>query len=264
MLTQFFILSFVISWILWLPGLFPEGELPAAVDALTNLGPFGPGIAAFWLTWRREGGQGMKRLWRRAWRLEGDQRWLLPALLLGPVTTGLTAGATLLLGGSIEWQYALPAAFAVPGFVVIYLTNALPEELGWRGYALGRLQKLSQPLTASLILGALWGLWHLPLHFSAGTVQEAIPVYQFVLQQMALALIYTWLYNHSGGSVLLATLFHTTANLSAALVPFWTTELGRWLNFASLLLTIAVISWKWGWQRIALEADLDAAGGSPG
>ena len=57
---------------------------------------------------------------------------------------------------------------------------------------------------ASLVLGALWGLWHLPLHFIEGTVQSAIPVYQFVLQQMVLAVFYTWLYNHTRGAVSVA------------------------------------------------------------
>ncbi|MCP4424766.1 MAG: CPBP family intramembrane metalloprotease, partial [Chloroflexi bacterium] len=96
-----------------------------------------------------------------------------------------------------------------------------------------------------------WGLWHLPLHFMDGTVQEIIPIYQFVLQQMVLAIIYTWLFNNTGGSILIATLFHTTANLSAAAVPFWTTELGRWLNFGVLIMVAGIIVWHWGWRRLS-------------
>ncbi|MCP5100853.1 MAG: CPBP family intramembrane metalloprotease, partial [Chloroflexi bacterium] len=233
-LIQFFSIAFAISWLLWLPGLLVDNQvldLPPIVDLLGMFAPFGPMIAAFWLTYRHKGRAGMKQLWLRAWRLRFEKKWLLPALFLGLFTTGATVGLIILMGGGIEWEHGLPLAALGPVFALIFVTNALPEEFGWRGYALGRLQNGSNALVASLILGAIWGLWHLPLHFMDGTVQEIIPIYQFVLQQMVLAIIYTWLFNNTGGSVLIATLFHTTANLSAAAVPFWTTELGRWLNF---------------------------------
>ncbi len=72
---------------------------------------------------------------------------------------------------------------------------------------------------------------------------------------MVLAIIYTWLYNNTGGSILIATLFHTTANLSAAAVPFWTTNQGRWLNMAVLLLTVGIIIGYWGWQQLTRQEE---------
>ncbi len=119
----------------------------------------------------------MKQLWLRAWHLQFEKKWLLPALFLGLFTTGTTAGLIVLMGGTIEWEHGLPLAALGPVFVLIFITNALPEEFGWRGYALDRLQNGSNALVASLILGAIWGVWHLPLHFMDGTVQEIIPVY---------------------------------------------------------------------------------------
>ncbi|MCA9924691.1 MAG: CPBP family intramembrane metalloprotease [Anaerolineales bacterium] len=251
-LAQFFGLTFIISWLLWLPPLLKSTLLPHLPDIAGLPGmfaPFGPMIAAFWLTYRENGRLGIKTLWRRAWQLRFDKKWLLPTVLLGPFLALATAGLLILSGHPIAWETAVPLTALGPLFGLIFFTNALPEEFGWRGYALDRLQQQHSALTASLILGLMWGLWHLPLHFIAGTTQEIIPVYQFVLQQMGLAILYTWLVNNTRGSILVAALFHAIANVSAAAVPFWTADLGRWLNFGILVVLAGIIVCRWGWER---------------
>ena len=123
------------------------------------------------------------------------------------------------------------------------------EEFGWRGYALDRMQTGANAVIASLVLGFFWGLWHLPLFFMEGTVQAeaAIPIWEFILQQMVLAILYTWLYNNTRGTLLVAILFHTIGNTSAALLPaYFGTEIGRWVNFSLLLITVVVIVAVWG------------------
>jgi membrane protease YdiL (CAAX protease family) len=98
---------------------------------------------------------------------------------------------------------------------------------------LDRLQNGRNALPASLVLRLIWGAWHLPQFLIDGTVQQAILVWQFLLQQMLLAVLYTWLYNNTSGSLLVAILVHTIGNASAALLPeFFATSLGRWANFA--------------------------------
>ncbi|MFN2212296.1 MAG: CPBP family intramembrane glutamic endopeptidase [Anaerolineales bacterium] len=129
----------------------------------------------------------------------------------------------------------------LPTFIVIYLLNALPEEYGWRGYALGPMLTRFNALTASLILGLIWGSWHLPLHFIEGTVQYGIPVYQFFLQQLLLAIFYTWLFKNTFGNVFVTILFHAIGNLTGATIPYWTTDQGRWINFGFLLIISLVI-----------------------
>ena len=109
-------------------------------------------------------------------------------------------------------------------------------------------------LGASLLLGLIWGLWHLPLVFIEGTSQAAIPFHEFVLQTMALAIIYTWLHNNTGGSVLIAALFHASANTAGAAIPTWTTELGRWINFALLIVVVGALIRRWGRHRLAHRA----------
>ncbi|MEZ4591428.1 MAG: CPBP family intramembrane glutamic endopeptidase [Chloroflexota bacterium] len=265
-LAQFLGLTFLISWLLWLPPLLKSTRLPTLPDIAGLPGmfaPFGPMIAAFWLTYHENGRSGVKALWQRAWQLRFDKKWLLPTILLGPFLALATAGLLILSGKPIAWETAVPLTALGPLFALIFFTNALPEEFGWRGYALDRLQQQHSALVASLILGLGWGLWHLPLHFITGTTQEIIPVYQFVLQQMGLAILYTWLVNNTRGSILVAALFHTVANLSAAAVPFWTTSPGRWLSFAVLLLVAGLIVWRWGWQHLTRYGGEETAVSSP-
>jgi hypothetical protein len=154
------------------------------------------------------------------------------------------------MGLPIQWEFGVPWQALVPTFFLILLFNALPEEYGWRGYALGRMLSRRSALTASLILGAIWGSWHLPLHFIDGTVQSTMPVYQFVLQQMVLAVLYTWLFSNTRGAVSVAILFHTIGNIMGAAIPHWTTDLGRWIGFAVLIVFAAVIVVVWGPQDL--------------
>lgn len=184
-LVRFFGITFAFSWFLWTPSVLKSNGFPDLPDIAKLPGTFatfGPAIAAFWLTWRQSGKEGAKKLWLRGWRLNFQKKWLIPALLFGPIVALLTAALVLLLGGEIPWGTILPSPFIAPIFLLIFITQGLPEEYGWRGYALDPLQSRFSALTASLILGAIWALWHLPLFFIEGTTQEVIPLYEFVLQ----------------------------------------------------------------------------------
>ena len=102
-------------------------------------------------------------------------------------------------------------------------------------------------------------MWHLPLHFIDGSVQSNIPVYEFVLQQAVLAIFYTWLFVNTRGAVSVAILFHAVANVMGASVPHWTTDRGRWIGFAVLLVFAAAIVLYWGPRRLSRsEAEYDS------
>ena len=253
-LTSFFVITFAFSWLLWLPQVLKFNgypELPDIVGLPGMFAPFGPAVAAFLLVWRQEGREGVKALWLRGWQLNFRKTWLLPTLFLGLVTALLTVFILIVVQGSFSWEYGIPAAMIIPVFLLIFLTNALPEEYGWRGFALDPLQKRTTALGASLVLGSIWAVWHLPLFFIEGTTQAAIPMYQYFLQTIVLSIFYTWLYNNTGGSVLIATLFHAVANTSAAVIPFWTTELGRWINFGILVVAAIIVLSLWGSKRLS-------------
>ena len=245
----YFVITFVFSWLLWLPQLLASldlVQLPEFTGLFGMIAPFGPFVAAFWLMSREEGREGVKALWKRGWSLRFDKIWLLPAIFLLPLGGLLTVVILRLFGETINWEVGVSGVALLPTFFIIYLLNSLPEEYGWRGYALGPMIARSNALTASLLMGFLWGLWHLPLHFMEGTVQANIPVYQFVLQHMVLAIFYTWLYQNTNRVVLVPILLHTFGNIVGAAVPYWTTALGRWINFGVLLVFAIVIIFIWG------------------
>ena len=134
------------------------------------------------------------------WRVEAQ--WYA-TVLLGMTTIGLLAVLLYaLLGG--------PASFyspAVPWFVLpfaflfgLLFGGPLNEEVGWRGYALPRFQADWNALRSSLVLGILWGLWHLPVFFIAGTSQSEMPLVAFMLWVVALSILFTWVYNSTGGA----------------------------------------------------------------
>ena len=231
------------------------GNFPPTLAILSNFATFGPLIAAFWLTRRSKGRQGTVLLWKRGWDFSFDKKWLLVILLIPTLTSSLTIFFMNVLDNPIDWSLApLPISFAVPIFFIIYLTQALPEEYGWRGYALDKLQLRWNALTASLILGFLWGLWHLPLHFMLGTTQAVIPIYQFILKQMVGAIFFTWIYNNTNRNLFLAIFAHALWNVFGGLIPYWVTDQGRWINFTIELALAGYLVLRYGSKHLARRA----------
>jgi uncharacterized protein len=126
---------------------------------------------------------------------------------------------------------------------IFFLGGPVGEEPGWRGFALPRLQVLHGPLVGSLILGVLWGLWHLPLFLTPWNELTTLNIVVYVLATICLSIIYTWVFNNTKGSLLIAILIHAsfdaaTVGIVAPLFPapsclttaycqFWS-ALGRW------------------------------------
>jgi membrane protease YdiL (CAAX protease family) len=152
--------------------------------------------------------------WRVGWRWYG-------VVLLGPAAfAALVAGLGTLLGGG--WDEGNPLVFtgsdwaALPIFLLVAaLTDGLGEELGWRGFALPRLLSRQTPLVASLVLGAVWAAWHLPLVWTPGATLYQRPLWLLVADLMAKAMIFTWVFLHTRGSVLIAVLLHASMNVFA-------------------------------------------------
>jgi uncharacterized protein len=230
-LVVFFLLAFGISWVVWIPtalasyGLISV-QIPPGISGL--LGAFGPLIATLVATAIYDGKAGFSILFKRMliWRV-GIQ-WYLFVLFL-PVILSLAKTRIAVVMGS-----AVPD-FSQPLFVQLYplppeLLNSYPfimflpfvflqqmlfgssmgEEPGWRGYALPRMQTHRNSLRASLLLGLLWSVWHFPLWLTEGHPLSETFLGWSVLGLMAMAVLFTWVYNNTKGSLLLALLFHTS------------------------------------------------------
>ncbi|CAA9436332.1 MAG: CAAX amino terminal protease family protein [uncultured Rubrobacteraceae bacterium] len=222
--VAFFVLAFGISWSLWVPAAF--GNSPSLL-LLVFLGSFGPSLAAVLLKALSEGKHGLKGLLGRllGWRLA--LRWYL-VVLLGPLGVALTAtvldgllgGAGPGLGGP-QIPEGLSTGLILLGLLPAFLISLifggpLGEEIGWRGYALPRLQEGWSPLASALILGVIWGLWHLPLFFISGTTQSFLSFVPFILWVVGLSVLFTWIYNSTDGNLLIAILLHASVNFFAA------------------------------------------------
>lgn len=101
--------------------------------------------------------------------------------------------------------------------VVILVLNGLGEETGWRGFALARLQARHSPLTATLIVGLLWTFWHVPMFLVVQSFRGFdVPIAcGWAFSLLCGAVVLSWLYNRSGGSILMVAIWHTGYNLTA-------------------------------------------------
>jgi uncharacterized protein len=203
-LIAFFVLAYALTWpLIPLVSVSPLWGFPAV---------FGPALAAIVVAAVADGRAGLRDLLGRVARWRVGARWYAVALGLPAVLTLATAGLHVVLGGQTTFELG---GLSVLNFVVFVLI--IGEELGWRGYALPRLLVGRSALAASLILGVLWGAWHLPTFFVSGAPQHGLPFSAFVLLTVAYSVTFTWVYLHTRGSVLIATLFHGAINFSQGL-----------------------------------------------
>ena len=222
-LLGFFLCAYAFTWALWLPLAAasaggPEWRLPE--QPLRVIGSFGPFAAALLWTAVEQGGPGVRKLLRGLFAAGGSPRWVAVALLL-PAASWLGALAlwSLAQGQSASPRPALELSSIPVVFVIILFAGGpLGEEPGWRGFALPRLQVTRSRLAASGILAAAWAGWHLPLWFM-GDRSPGYPFWLFLLGTVPLTVLFTWLYDRSGGSVLVAVLFHAAVNTSLTAFP---------------------------------------------
>jgi len=203
-LIAFFVLAYLLTW--WIYPLLQFSPL------LGIFGLFGPALAAIIVAAVTKGKAGVKALLSRIVRWRVGTPWYLVALGL-PTVLSLVAAALAYLVGESEYIRVGPLA---PIELVLFVF-VVGEELGWRGYALPRLLEKRSPLIASLILGVLWGLWHLPTFLVPGTPQYGLPLTPFILLTVEYSILMTWVFLHTVGSVLIATVFHGALNLSQGL-----------------------------------------------
>ncbi len=202
----FFLLAYGITWLAVIP--FALGAFPIPMF------PFGPLVAAIIVAGVCGGWHGTKSLLLRMVQWRAAPRWYAFALLLpAAVTFGAVYINVVAFGASdptISILGALPSL--IPAFAVMMLNplqGSMGEELGWRGFALPRLLSNRSPLVASLLLGVLVAGWHAPL-FATGLYGDA---WLRILFIVSTTVLWTMLFRGTGGSVLLAMVFHTSWNL---------------------------------------------------
>lgn len=259
----FFALAYGWSWLFWLPaalsGLLAD-EFP--VPLLIALGGVSPILFAIILTYITQGREGRRDYWQRVIEFRRiDIRWYVVILSIVPLSVALAALLDVLLGGSgAELEAA--ARFVdqplgiVPFAIFIFFFGPFPEELGWRGYALDRLQLKWSALGASLVLSVVWALWHLPLFFVNGTYQNSLGVgtlffWIFMLEFIPKTILITWIYNNNRRSTLSAVLLHFMDNFVGEL--FELTARAELYQFMLWVAAAIVVTIVWGPKMLTHE-----------
>jgi membrane protease YdiL (CAAX protease family) len=220
-LLSFFALTFGITWGLGACYMLFPDQLVALFGPISNTNPlfylavYAPSFSALVITACTSGGPGLRDLLRRLFRWRVGLRWYLIVFLGMPSLIVGSAAVTAWFSGepvklvSRDWQLALY------GVVTSLLLDPGPlgEELGWRGFALPRLLQGRGALSASIILGLIWGVWHLPAFLIQGLPQNQLSLPAFLVGTAALSVLMTWVYQHTRESILIAVLIHWLFNL---------------------------------------------------
>jgi uncharacterized protein len=284
-LVSYFLLAFALSWgywwLIWAPLDLPGVLLPLG-------GYLGPAVSAFLVAAISAGKPGVLGLLRSCVRWRVGVPWYLVALLGVPA---LMLIAYLIIPGA-------PADFRAPdsSLLLVFLTTfaivliaggPLGEEIGWRGFALPRLQRRYGPLVGTLIVGALWACWHLPIFFGPASprfvgpdatfVGASISFAEFLIGLTGFSVLMTWVLNNARGSALLAILLHMMFDVSGVVlstlfpnhspyyVPVCFQTLGGAVVFGAAALVIIVATrGQLGYPRYRREVELPARTGTVG
>jgi membrane protease YdiL (CAAX protease family) len=229
-LVAYFVLAYALAWIL----------IPLVVSvsvAFGLLALFGPAIAAISVTGVIEGRSGVKQLLRRAVQGRVGLKWIAVAMGL-PL---LVSATVVVLNAALLGKPIAIVPNEAPVFTLIIGILVIGEEIGWRGFALPRLQTRFNSLTASLILGGLWAVWHLPNAFipGLGFYLTAFPV--FLVYVVSMTVLFTWLAIHTRGNVWIAWLFHAAINISAGFLFIGDNLRQWWLSAGVFAVAVLII-----------------------
>jgi membrane protease YdiL (CAAX protease family) len=260
-LIIFFILTFTITWGLGAFAIFLPAQFQALFGELSDTHPLyyiavaAPSISAILLALAWESWHGLGDLFKRLFRWRFGIQWYALVLVGLPVLGWLITRFT----GSHPLKDIRTPALILALLFNLLVTGPLGEELGWRGFALPRLLQRFSPFKASLILGVIWGIWHLPSFYVSAMVQAGLSLPLFLLNAVCLSFLACWLFMNTGGSVLITVLLHYMVNFCVSVLgvplPAFTA-----LMLAAAILVVALDKRvAWFWEPPLLETR--AAGG---
>lgn len=232
LLVTFLAVTFAVTWLAFLPLILGHTDGESATGTLLLvLGIGAPSITAFVLAGVNAGRGGVRRLWRGGTRWRVGVRWYAAVLVI----PGLASGAA--------WAVATTLGAETPAFsplipaLISGLLAGMLEEFGWSGFAFPTLRARYGFLPAGVAMGFVVAVWHLPFFFTPGTTQSRSSFLLFLLTLIPARIIFGWIYDRSGGSVLLAVLLHASGNA-------WSEVLGQGPAVADAAgLTVTLVFW---------------------
>jgi membrane protease YdiL (CAAX protease family) len=269
-LIAFFVLAFALTWVILIPSVMASYgliSLPGSTVLLLVMG-YGPTIAAIAISGALGGWAEIRALLKRLliWRV-GWGWWAITLFLNGGIILG-ALGLYTLLGNEVP-----PFPPLAPGllldivvvFVLVALING--EEIGWRGFALPRLQERYGVPTTVAVLGVMETVFHLPIFFNNGPSeaggQNGTPFGAFLASSVLAVFLFVWLYDHTRGSLLMATLFHASMNAWSNILPFPATSASFfWLLTVAQLAVVAIVLVVGGTRWMQLRPASDGRSGA--
>lgn len=251
----FVLFAFGFSWLFWIPEVLIAQDIWHASEGVQNFlsGPFnpapwGPLVAAISVTFIYQRSAGVKALLKRGIMFRLGKWWLI-ILLMFPVLIGGALAISVLLGNPVPEFAALAQPLALPiAFVYIFfLGGPLQEEFGWRGYAFENLRHKHNALTAAIVGGLMWGLWHIPLFFVPRAEDYYNrPFWGLLLTTTLVGIILAWFYANTKGSVLAAMVGHTMFNWSNWVFPALKVDTAALILFGLYFIVVIYIIWQYG------------------
>lgn len=252
--SLFFRITLAYTWFFWWLAVFisePYGT--PIVTILHALGGIGPAIAGITLTQFSKDAEVRLDYWRRLFDFRRiPLKGYLAILLFAPLNSLLAVGWSWFTNSNILTFDHAAAILAQPVNLIVlalslFVFGPLPEELGWRGFALDRLDYQNRPLTASLVVAFFWCLWHVPLFFIPGTYQNQLGTWTMSFWLFFLALIpesilMTWLYRQTRRSTLSAILFHFMTNFTGEFLDL-PLQIAHIRLFFAFLIALGISLW---------------------
>ncbi|TXT57531.1 MAG: conserved membrane protein of unknown function [Candidatus Thorarchaeota archaeon] len=220
----FFIITYVFSWIFWVPqvlnsmGIIADSVFTEFLSSPFNIAAFGPLVAAILLVVKENGLKGIKNLLKKGIMVDFAKKWVLPMFLLYPAIFLVSMLVGIPFGFSPDLEIlAHPEVITIGFFVILLTAGPLQEEFGWRGYAVPKLQEQYNAIVTSFIVGVAWALWHFPLFFLPSPGDGSAfyydqPVWIMVISVIFSSILFTWIYNNTKGSVFATLMLHTSLN----------------------------------------------------
>ncbi len=233
-LLLFFLLAFAGFW-----GCLALDRVPRLHFWVPMLGVFAPAVAALTVTGVCEGEEAIRKLVGSLGRWRVQPKWY--AVVLGLPVAQALIGIALALPLHKFKSSNLDNLGAVLPSMWIFFLFATGEELGWRGFALPRLLERYGPVWASLILGALHSVWHWPLILPQHGLMHDLPLLPWSAAVLSEALVFTWIFQSTNGSVLLVVLWHGMVNSSMLLFNAIDSTSMPWIKSGICIVTAAAL-----------------------
>jgi membrane protease YdiL (CAAX protease family) len=232
LVVVFLAVTFALTWLAFLPLILRRTHMESTTGILLLvLGGGAPSITAFVLAALSAGREGVRSLWRGGTRWRVGARWYAAVLII----PGLASGAAWAVAAAVG---AEPPPFnpLIPALISGLLAGML-EEFGWSGLAFPALQARYGLLRAGVAMGCIVAVWHLPFFLTPGTTQSRSSFLVFLLTLIPARIIFGWIYNGSGGSILLTVVLHASGNA-------WSEVLGQGPAVADAAgLTVMLVFW---------------------